>query len=162
MSDFVSSPLKEGIGQIPADLIQELPLGQELGTQTSPEIGTVIYNAGDNIVGTPDYTALIEKTERERQNRLSTVRGLLKELLSEKSTQYSKSLNEAYYRGQAKQLGFWIPLDPGRINGQAYPVPYKPNRADYPSEEKYEQAQSNFADALSSQEKHSLSGVPFN
>lgn len=75
---------------------------------------------------------------------------------------YAKSLNEVYYRGQARQFGFWIPLDPSRVNGVAYPVRDEPKREDFGSSEGFEKARSDFADALSSQEKHALSGVPFN
>jgi hypothetical protein len=162
MSDFVTSPLKERIGRIPTDLVQDPTSSTELLKSAIPEIEIVNFDAAGDNVGIPDYAAIIERSEKERQFRLNTVRELLRELIIKKSSQDSQKLNEVYYRAQAKQLGFEIPLDPGRINGQVYLVPYQPNREEYSNSEEFERAQSDFADALSSQEKYALSGVPFN
>jgi|SRR3989344_2836441 len=69
--------------------------------------------------------------------------------------------NIIYLRGQGKAFGFELPLDPSRVNGKPS-TPKEPRREDYSSDEEYEQARSDQADALASQEKHALSGVPFN
>lgn len=82
------------------------------------------------------------------------------QLPSADAANFARSLNEIYYRGQARQFGFWLPLDPSRVNGVAYPVKDLPKREDYQSTADFERAKSDFADALSSQEKHALSGVP--
>lgn len=161
MSDIVSGPLKEGIGHVSTDLVQR-SLPGIVSTEVIPEQGTVIFDPVRDNVGTPNLTSLIERGEIERQVRLTDVRMLLGKIIRRKAVQQAKILDEIYYRGQAKAFGFQLPLDPKRANGVAYPVPENLRREDFKSNEEYEAARSDQADALSSQEKNSLQGVPLN
>lgn len=129
MRDFVSGLLKEGVGQVSADLVQILPLELTPPIEITPEEGTVVYDSNRE-AGAPDFV------------------------------EYGRRLNEIYYRGQANAFGFQLPLDPSRANGIAYPVPEDLRREDFKSNEEFEAARSDQADALSSQEKNALQGVP--
>ena len=161
MSDIVSVPSKEGIGHRPADLVQLIPSGLIQEVNVAPEVENIIFDSTKE-AGVPDFTALVEKGEKERQDRLGVVRKLLEEIKEKRVVEYARNLNTIYYSGQAKAFGFWIPLDLSRVNGVAYPVPEEPRREKFKTNEEFEAARGEFADALSSQEKHALSGVPFN
>lgn len=156
---LVSIPSEKGVEQRPADSVQiRLP---EQSPQIEAPQGTIVFDANKE-AGVPDFSALVERTERERQIRLGEVRMLLGEVVREKVKKQAKTLDEVYYRSQAKAFGFQLPLDPSRANGVTYPVPEDLRREDFKSNEEFEVARSDQADALSSQEKNALQGVPLN
>ena len=81
MSDIVSVPSKEGIGHRPADLVQLIPSGLIQEVNVAPEVENIIFDSTKE-AGVPDFTALVEKGEKERQDRLGVVRKLLEEIKS--------------------------------------------------------------------------------
>ncbi len=79
--------------------------------------------------------------------------------LSESAIVEARRLNDMYLLGQARVFGFQLPLDPSRVNGVACAVTDEPRREDFPDNVQFEQARSDMADALASQEKHALAGA---
>ena len=76
-------------------------------------------------------------------------------------------IDDIYLSGQASAFG--IPTEeirPSRINGVVYQVPEEPRREFYRNDWDFGEAQRNYhehiGEGLASQEKHALSGVPFN